>query len=225
MTEMSYLDELTLQCLSKNAKNVWLSQFLVFCKWLTSDFWSTVSHTTASTSSGSSDTGMSPSSASPTQNTVAVECRWCHARAPPRPPPPLPSQHPAASTETRILTSQSKQPIALDCPPPPRLFWSLSGHSHLLHFVNWSCLLSLAVATTLGTRERTGLYVRVECNLWNQSLRFIHPEWIRRHFSLHSLQTLNRDLLLLLLRSRDCSSINCTFLYQSMVRKWSQIPR
>uniref|UniRef100_A0A8C1YSU6 AT rich interactive domain 4A (RBP1-like) n=1 Tax=Cyprinus carpio TaxID=7962 RepID=A0A8C1YSU6_CYPCA len=34
-----------------------------------------VSHTTASTSSGSSDTGMSPSSASPTQNTVAVECR------------------------------------------------------------------------------------------------------------------------------------------------------
>ncbi|KAM3870926.1 AT-rich interactive domain-containing protein 4A [Diretmus argenteus] len=33
-----------------------------------------VSHTTASTSSGSSD-GMSPSSASPTQNTVAVECR------------------------------------------------------------------------------------------------------------------------------------------------------
>ncbi|KAL2099080.1 hypothetical protein ACEWY4_005560 [Coilia grayii] len=33
-----------------------------------------VSHTTASTSS-SSDTGMSPSSASPTQNTVAVECR------------------------------------------------------------------------------------------------------------------------------------------------------
>ncbi|CAB1331173.1 unnamed protein product, partial [Coregonus sp. 'balchen'] len=33
-----------------------------------------VSHTTASTSSGSSDTGMSPSSASPTQNTVAVEC-------------------------------------------------------------------------------------------------------------------------------------------------------
>lgn len=34
-----------------------------------------VSNTTASTSSGSSDTGMSPSSASPTQNTVAVECR------------------------------------------------------------------------------------------------------------------------------------------------------
>uniref|UniRef100_A0A674BGF2 AT-rich interactive domain 4A n=1 Tax=Salmo trutta TaxID=8032 RepID=A0A674BGF2_SALTR len=34
-----------------------------------------VSHTTASTSSGSSDTGMSPSSASPTQNTVVVECR------------------------------------------------------------------------------------------------------------------------------------------------------
>ncbi|TRY98458.1 hypothetical protein DNTS_017513 [Danionella cerebrum] len=34
-----------------------------------------VSHTTVSTSSGSSDTGMSPSSASPTQNTVAVECR------------------------------------------------------------------------------------------------------------------------------------------------------
>ncbi|XP_052001402.1 AT-rich interactive domain-containing protein 4A-like isoform X2 [Xyrauchen texanus] len=34
-----------------------------------------VSHTTASTSSGSSDTGMSPSSASPTRNTVAVECR------------------------------------------------------------------------------------------------------------------------------------------------------
>ncbi|KAI2654174.1 AT-rich interactive domain-containing protein 4A [Labeo rohita] len=34
-----------------------------------------MSHTTASTSSGSSDTGMSPSSASPTQNTVAVECR------------------------------------------------------------------------------------------------------------------------------------------------------
>lgn len=31
-----------------------------------------VSHTT---SSGSSDTGMSPSSASPTQSTVAVECR------------------------------------------------------------------------------------------------------------------------------------------------------
>ncbi|XP_060939440.1 AT-rich interactive domain-containing protein 4A isoform X2 [Limanda limanda] len=34
-----------------------------------------VSNTTPSTSSGSSDTGMSPSSASPTQNTVAVECR------------------------------------------------------------------------------------------------------------------------------------------------------
>ncbi|XP_068607932.1 AT-rich interactive domain-containing protein 4A [Brachionichthys hirsutus] len=34
-----------------------------------------VSNTTASTSSASSDTGMSPSSASPTQNTVAVECR------------------------------------------------------------------------------------------------------------------------------------------------------
>ncbi|XP_064192539.1 AT-rich interactive domain-containing protein 4A isoform X3 [Anguilla rostrata] len=34
-----------------------------------------VSHTMASTSSGSSDTAMSPSSASPTQNTVAVECR------------------------------------------------------------------------------------------------------------------------------------------------------
>ncbi|XP_039597024.1 AT-rich interactive domain-containing protein 4A isoform X1 [Polypterus senegalus] len=34
-----------------------------------------VSHTTASTSSGSSDTGMSPPSASPTQNTVVVECR------------------------------------------------------------------------------------------------------------------------------------------------------
>ncbi|XP_036397504.1 AT-rich interactive domain-containing protein 4A isoform X1 [Megalops cyprinoides] len=34
-----------------------------------------VSHTLASTSSGSSDTAMSPSSASPTQNTVAVECR------------------------------------------------------------------------------------------------------------------------------------------------------
>ncbi|XP_054470343.1 AT-rich interactive domain-containing protein 4A [Anoplopoma fimbria] len=34
-----------------------------------------VSNMTASTSSGSSDTGMSPSSASPTQNTVAVECR------------------------------------------------------------------------------------------------------------------------------------------------------
>ncbi|XP_073340424.1 LOW QUALITY PROTEIN: AT-rich interactive domain-containing protein 4A [Pagrus major] len=34
-----------------------------------------VSNTTASTSSGSSDTAMSPSSASPTQNTVAVECR------------------------------------------------------------------------------------------------------------------------------------------------------
>ncbi|KAJ8353553.1 hypothetical protein SKAU_G00211200 [Synaphobranchus kaupii] len=33
-----------------------------------------VSHTMASTSSGSSDTAMSPSSASPTQNTVAVEC-------------------------------------------------------------------------------------------------------------------------------------------------------
>uniref|UniRef100_A0AAY4A093 ARID domain-containing protein n=1 Tax=Denticeps clupeoides TaxID=299321 RepID=A0AAY4A093_9TELE len=34
-----------------------------------------VSHTMASTSSGSSDTGMSPSSTSPTQSTVAVECR------------------------------------------------------------------------------------------------------------------------------------------------------
>lgn len=34
-----------------------------------------VSNTMASTSSGSSDTGMSPSSASPTQNTVVVECR------------------------------------------------------------------------------------------------------------------------------------------------------
>ncbi|XP_059210011.1 LOW QUALITY PROTEIN: AT-rich interactive domain-containing protein 4A [Centropristis striata] len=34
-----------------------------------------VSNTTASTSSGSSDGAMSPSSASPTQNTVAVECR------------------------------------------------------------------------------------------------------------------------------------------------------
>ncbi|XP_053700435.1 AT-rich interactive domain-containing protein 4A isoform X2 [Synchiropus splendidus] len=34
-----------------------------------------VSHMTASTSSGSSDTAMSPSSASPSQNTVAVECR------------------------------------------------------------------------------------------------------------------------------------------------------
>ncbi|KAM9777973.1 AT-rich interactive domain-containing protein 4A [Neosynchiropus ocellatus] len=34
-----------------------------------------VSNMTASTSSGSSDTGMSPSSASPSQNTVAVECR------------------------------------------------------------------------------------------------------------------------------------------------------
>lgn len=40
---------------------------------------SSVSNTTASTSSGSSDTAMSPSSASPTQNTVAVECRWWHA--------------------------------------------------------------------------------------------------------------------------------------------------
>lgn len=38
-----------------------------------------VSNTMASTSSGSSDTGMSPSSASPTQNTVVVECRWWHA--------------------------------------------------------------------------------------------------------------------------------------------------
>lgn len=38
-----------------------------------------MSNTTASTSSASSDTGMSPSSASPTQNTVAVECRWWHA--------------------------------------------------------------------------------------------------------------------------------------------------
>lgn len=196
----------------KNAKCVWVSEVPVFCKW--SDFWSTVSHTTASTSSGSSDTGMSPSSASPTQNTVAVECRWCHACAPSRPALPLPSQHPAASTETRILTSQRKQPIALDCPPPPRLFWSLSGHSHLLHFVNWSCLLSLAVTTTLGTRERTGLYMRVECNLWNQSLWFIHPEWKRRHFSLHSLQT-----LLLLLRRRDCYSINCMFLLL-LIRTW-----
>ncbi|XP_077395888.1 AT-rich interactive domain-containing protein 4A [Festucalex cinctus] len=34
-----------------------------------------VSNTTASTSSGSSDTAMSPSSASPTQSTLAVECR------------------------------------------------------------------------------------------------------------------------------------------------------
>ncbi|KAJ4918577.1 hypothetical protein JOQ06_029611 [Pogonophryne albipinna] len=34
-----------------------------------------VSNTTPSTSSGSSDAAMSPSSASPTQNTVAVECR------------------------------------------------------------------------------------------------------------------------------------------------------
>ncbi|CAI5697293.1 unnamed protein product [Oreochromis niloticus] len=34
-----------------------------------------VTNTMASTSSGSSDTGMSPSSASPTQNTVVVECR------------------------------------------------------------------------------------------------------------------------------------------------------
>lgn len=52
-----------------------------------------VSHTTASTSS-SSDTGMSPSSASPTQNTVAVECRWWHASGGPSypawTPPPLP---------------------------------------------------------------------------------------------------------------------------------------
>lgn len=38
-----------------------------------------VTNTMASTSSGSSDTGMSPSSASPTQNTVVVECRWWHA--------------------------------------------------------------------------------------------------------------------------------------------------
>ncbi|MGH0151465.1 UNVERIFIED_CONTAM: hypothetical protein FKN15_045633 [Acipenser sinensis] len=35
-----------------------------------------VSHTTASTSPGSSETGMSPPSASPTQNPVAVECRY-----------------------------------------------------------------------------------------------------------------------------------------------------
>ncbi|XP_056152104.1 AT-rich interactive domain-containing protein 4A isoform X2 [Lampris incognitus] len=34
-----------------------------------------VTNTTACTSSGSSDTGMSPSAASPSQNTVAVECR------------------------------------------------------------------------------------------------------------------------------------------------------
>ncbi|XP_029982610.1 AT-rich interactive domain-containing protein 4A isoform X2 [Sphaeramia orbicularis] len=34
-----------------------------------------VSHAASTSSSGSSDTGMSPSSASPTQNTVAVECR------------------------------------------------------------------------------------------------------------------------------------------------------
>lgn len=184
-----------------NVNRVWICQFLVFCDFLTSDFWSTVSHTTASTSSGSSDTGMSPSSASPTQNTVAVECRWCHARVPPPAPcpaPPLPSQHPAASMETHWHTDGPEQaanstrlPTASTSPLIP------IGHSHLLHFVNWSCRLSLAVAP--GNR----LHVRVECNLWNQSLRFIHPERIRWHFSLRSLQMLNRNLLLLLLRSRD----------------------
>lgn len=163
-----------------NVNSVWICKFLVFCDLLTSDFWSTVSHTTASTSSGSSDTGMSPSSASPTQNTVAVECRWCHALVPPPAPcpaPPLPSQHPAASTETHWHTDGPEQaanstrlPTASTSPLIP------IGHSHLLHFVNWSCLLSLAVAP--GNR----LHVRVECNLWNQSLRFIHPERIRRHF-------------------------------------------
>lgn len=73
---------------------------------------------------------------------------------------------------TGILTSQSKQPIALDCPPPPASPLIPVGHSHLLHFVNWSCLLSLAVA------PGNGLHVRVECNLRNQSLRLIHPERI-----------------------------------------------
>lgn len=161
--------------LVKNANGFWVSQ----CLLLMIDFWSTVSHTTASTSSGSSDTGMSPSSASPTQNTVAVECRWCHARrAPSRPAPPLPSQPPAASTETRILTSQSKQPIALDCPPPPRLLWSLSATPTFCTL--WTDPASSRSLSAPGN----GLYVRVECNLRNQSLRFIHPEWIRRHFSL-----------------------------------------
>ncbi|KAJ8288560.1 hypothetical protein COCON_G00012190 [Conger conger] len=64
-----------------------------------------VSHTMASTSSGSSDTAMSPSSASPTQNTVALECSI-----------PLPLWRHVLN-----LTIQSKRPKALDCPPllPP----------------------------------------------------------------------------------------------------------
>ncbi len=112
---------------------------------------------------------------------MQVMSRLCPA---PGPAPPLPSQHPAASTETHWHTDGPEQ--AANSTRLSTASTSLLipiGHSQLLHFVNWSCLLSLAV--TPGNR----LHVRVECNLWNQSLRFIHPERIRRHFSLRSLQT------------------------------------
>lgn len=72
------------------------------------------------------------------------------------------------------------------------------GHSHLLHFVNWSCLLSLAV----GTRETDstwGLNVIHGIKSYDLSIQNEYDGTFR-----FSLQTLNRNLLLLLLRSRDC---------------------
>lgn len=83
----------------------------------------------ASTSSGSSDTAMSPSSASPTQNTVAVECRWWWAA----PSPPL-SAFPASRclcgdvyyTWWARASGQKHSTAPSSSPPPvPSATWPL----------------------------------------------------------------------------------------------------
>ncbi len=99
-----------------------------------------VSNTTASTSSGSSDTGMSPSSASPTQNTVAVECRWWHAHPGPThshsitsfcsvPPPSSHKLRPLCQLSGHDGEKTSLQ--ASLCSDWRSGWWEKGGHYHL----------------------------------------------------------------------------------------------